>query len=275
MLFTEQFRVINGSAAAPGQFPHQVAIFVQTGLQRAEFCGGSIISNRWVLTAGHCIHFVAPRLIHNIILKMGSIYYSGGVSYSVDRVILHQRFLMSDTIIRNDLAMMRIEGSISFDENIQPIRIYQKFVEFGNVVTLSGWGRLNTRSNQIAETLQFATYETLSRNNCYAIIAKRLDWEEGLWGMLDDYICAWSNFSSACHGDSGGPLMMDNNLVGIASFGLNCTVPNAFVRMSKYQNWIQNVINFNHGKYLSPILLQMVAGILFIYAGGLLIVNTN
>jgi len=43
-------RITNGNTAASGQFPWQVALVING----ASFCGGSLISNRWVLTAAHC-----------------------------------------------------------------------------------------------------------------------------------------------------------------------------------------------------------------------------
>jgi secreted trypsin-like serine protease len=43
-------RITGGSPAARGQFPWQVALIIDN----AYFCGGSLISSRWVLTAAHC-----------------------------------------------------------------------------------------------------------------------------------------------------------------------------------------------------------------------------
>jgi len=44
-------RIIGGEEAAKGQFPYQAAIT----LSDYDFCGGSLISKNWVLTAGHCV----------------------------------------------------------------------------------------------------------------------------------------------------------------------------------------------------------------------------
>lgn len=46
-------RIVGGDEAAPGQFPHQVGIWIVLGRSK-NFCGGSIISDRIVITAAHC-----------------------------------------------------------------------------------------------------------------------------------------------------------------------------------------------------------------------------
>jgi secreted trypsin-like serine protease len=43
-------RITNGNTAARGQFPWQAALVIDG----AYFCGGSLISSLWVLTAAHC-----------------------------------------------------------------------------------------------------------------------------------------------------------------------------------------------------------------------------
>jgi len=47
----EGSRIVGGSVAARNQFPYQVALIINN----SGFCGGSIISNTWVLTAAHCV----------------------------------------------------------------------------------------------------------------------------------------------------------------------------------------------------------------------------
>ena len=53
-------RVVGGHDAKPGQFPHQVSLQwgIPPSIEYKHFCGGSIIAEEWILTAGHCVHAV-------------------------------------------------------------------------------------------------------------------------------------------------------------------------------------------------------------------------
>ena len=45
--------IVGGEEAAPGEFPHQVAVLLG-GVGGSLLCGGSLIAADKVLTAGHC-----------------------------------------------------------------------------------------------------------------------------------------------------------------------------------------------------------------------------
>lgn len=44
-------RVINGVNAKENEFPHQLSLRIRG----SHICGGSILNEQWVVTAGHCI----------------------------------------------------------------------------------------------------------------------------------------------------------------------------------------------------------------------------
>lgn len=45
----------------------------------------------------------------------------------------------------------------------------------------------------------------------------------------------------SCSGDSGGPLAIDNRLVGIVSFGIECAIPGlpgVYISVAQHRCWI-------------------------------------
>lgn len=60
-------------------------------------------------------------------------------------------------------------------------------------------------------------------------------------------LCATNNGQSFCRGDLGGPMMFNNDLVGLASWNYGCgdpEKPDVFVYIKPYYDWIQsNIIN--------------------------------
>ena len=55
MGFDKENRIVGGRNAEPGQFPHIVSIRRKLAGSTSHVCGGSIINEFWILTAGHCI----------------------------------------------------------------------------------------------------------------------------------------------------------------------------------------------------------------------------
>jgi secreted trypsin-like serine protease len=55
------YRILNGTEALPGQWPWQVAL-----KDGNLFCGGSLISSQWVVTAAHCVWVAYPFLRYEL-----------------------------------------------------------------------------------------------------------------------------------------------------------------------------------------------------------------
>lgn len=130
-------RIIGGEDAKEGQFPYQVSL--QRG-GSSHFCGASIISNRFILTAAHCFGGAIsnPEGIHAVV---GTTCVSqGGVTVNIEKVIQHEEWDYGKW--RNDIALLRTATEIVFSDTIQPIALpTQNSIAEENVpVILCGFG---------------------------------------------------------------------------------------------------------------------------------------
>ncbi|XP_063923858.1 chymotrypsin BI-like isoform X2 [Zophobas morio] len=229
-------RIINGQPASLGQFPWQVAIYV-TVPGATNLCGGALISDTWVLTAGHCVQDAT-----NFRLALGSNQLSGDdsnrVVQSTEQFVQHEDY--NQFTLDNDVAVIPLPSPVSFNDNIQPIALAESALDADTVVTVSGWGL--TSGDGASNDLNYVDLVTISTNDCSAAYGSSIG---------DGVICAQGDGAevhSTCEGDSGGPLVIDAGSnpvhVGIVSFGhsdgCESGKPAGFARTYFYRDWIRD-----------------------------------
>lgn len=222
-------RIVGGSTASANQFPYQVALLRQGSLS----CGGSLITNKWVLTAAHCVingnQVVQPSLLT---VLAGTVNLNqGGVRRSVRRIIPHERY----GNFRNDVAVMELQQAYQMGSSISTIALRRTAVPSGSTVIISGWGRLYN-NGPIPNVLQYNRATTLSNFACAR--------ETGINGGI---LCLRSSVNNgACNGDSGGPAVYNNQLVGVANFvvnGCGTSRSDGYALVSDFVQWIESRIN--------------------------------
>lgn len=222
-------RIVGGSPAAPNQFPHQVALLRSGSLT----CGGSLIADKWVLTAAHCVvsgnQVVSPSLLS---VLAGTVNLNqGGVRRNVLRAIPHERY----GNFRNDVALLELVQAFQLSSSVATIALRRSTVPGGSTVTISGWGRLSN-GGPLPSTLQYNQATALSAFSC----ARETGFTTGL-------ICLKSPANNgACNGDSGGPAVYNNEVVGVANFVINgCGTTNAdgYAQVSDFVQWIESRVN--------------------------------
>lgn len=132
-------RIVGGDDAEEGQFPYQISI--RTKLSKQHFCGGSILSSRFLLTAAHCTQGVngKPKYVYAVVGTLRRL--SGGVVVELDTITPHENY--NPRKFRNDISLLRTTEEIVFSDTVQPIALpVQNLPEEGKAeVLLSGWGR--------------------------------------------------------------------------------------------------------------------------------------
>ncbi|XP_055903826.1 chymotrypsin-2-like [Eupeodes corollae] len=234
--FPLESRVVNGTDAYPGEYPFIVSLRSSSG---SHSCGASIISNKWILTAAHCVQGKRPSSI-SIQYGVTVISSSGPNVATVKKIIVHENYSPINNYA-DDIALLQLEGRLSInDKTIGQLKLPKQGFEVpaDDMGTLIGWG-LEKTGGVIQKNLQQVQLKIYSDEECN----KR---HEGMTTVHQ--ICGGvdEGGKGQCSGDSGGPLIYDGYQVGIVSWSVKpCTIapyPGVYTKVSHYINWIMDKI---------------------------------
>ncbi|XP_028525361.1 chymotrypsin-like protease CTRL-1 [Apis cerana] len=238
----DEDRIFGGEYAKQNQFPFMAVVHQLMGNGRVSQCGGTIISSRWVLTAGHCVASGPYQflVVFGTRDKTGIAYnfYQGpGVAMLTTQAVLHPKYRTT----MNDIALLHMPQNIPFGTNIRPIQFagsgYTDETYADKTGMVIGWGKdgpIGTGTKR----LKYAAVPIISNYECSMY-----------WPITEAHVCTSAAYDQdACQGDSGGPLIVMKNRkplqVGIVSYGDgNCpsSKPGVFTRVSSFFDWIEEV----------------------------------
>ncbi|XP_053688653.1 collagenase-like [Sabethes cyaneus] len=230
-----QVRVVNGQPAAVGQFPYQVLLKIQLSQGRA-LCGGSLLSDQWVLTAGHCTQGATSFEVTLGAVDLNDNENDGRVVVTATEYVRHEKY--NPLFATNDVAVVKLPEPVQFNERVQPVKLPTGADSYTDQkVVVSGWG-LQKNGGSVAEKLQYAPLTVISNSQCTKTYNPLVVKKTTLCAQGEDK-------QSPCNGDSGGPLVLENEhvLVGVVSFGhaTGCErgFPGAFARVTSFVDWIK------------------------------------
>src|SRR5262245_16871774 len=124
-------RIVGGEKTDIRQHPWQVAL----QFKGTFFCGGSIIAQRWVLTAAHC--FRAPTRGADWRVKAGATnHQTSGAWAEVERVIVHEKY--NATTFENDIALIKLKAPAA--GRVIPLADAAAAIGVGQPLEVTGWG---------------------------------------------------------------------------------------------------------------------------------------
>ncbi|XP_054008764.1 transmembrane protease serine 9-like [Hylaeus anthracinus] len=228
---TPSGQIIGGQAISIEKVPHQVSL-QSSGF---GFCGGSIISDQWVVTAAHCMVYPADW----ITVRAGTATKSaGGSVHKVAEVIVHERYTTNwYGVPENDVAVLKVSTPFKLDKTRQPIKIFKQNEESiaGISASVTGWGATR-EGGSTTDILQAVDVPIVSKKACN-------DAYKSYGGVPQGQICAAvpEGGKDACQGDSGGPLTIGGRLAGLVSWGYGCArknYPGVHTEVAAFSNWI-------------------------------------
>jgi len=266
-------RIIGGKTAVIGQFPWAVRLHKKTpNSHRAAIvsscqvhCGGSLITARHVLTAAHCVT-IRPNTVTPAdeweVVAGGLNTKERGQVRQVKSIERHPGYRFP--FIDNDLAVLTLAKNVSWNKRVSPVCLpgapNNSFAL--DMAELAGWGYTSMedmKKGETSEELMYTRVRVMENPECMEWLEderKRLE-EEGVREVPPEAVpiglnqlCTGMQDSAngGCHGDSGGPLTVEEVsyvLAGVVSGGGKVCgkprVPSIYTRVARYADWLKMV----------------------------------
>ncbi|CAF0761316.1 unnamed protein product [Didymodactylos carnosus] len=224
---------------------------VQLSLPNDGLCGGTILSDSWIVTAAHCTYGSSASDI-NITAASLLLTQTDGVQIRTLSAIYQHPDYDNETV-QNDISLLKLSSPLNMTSSALAKICLPKMTSTcyppdGLTLVAIGWGRLSSASTYPASNeLQQVTLISVpyADSRCRSTVSD-----------TTTQLCAAAPGKDTCQGDSGGPLMFFSNsrweLVGIVSYGIgscaNASFAGVYTRVSAYLSWINVTMNGNVSK---------------------------
>ncbi|XP_043475116.1 CLIP domain-containing serine protease 2-like [Leptopilina heterotoma] len=260
-------KIIGGTFSGIYEFPWMA--FLGRKLARDEssntefFCSGTIINERYILAAAHCIQPLSPHYFisevrvgehdtnspndcqqfYNPVIRDYVIQCTGGfMTYRVEQIFIHRNYSTDSHI--NDIALLRLSSNIDFQyRHVKPICLpIGTAAQFlGQKGTACGWGK--TKNAPVSTILQKVKIPLVANSQCSRYFSNIFNaYKQICAGGEEDF--------DTCTGDSGGPFQnigLYNNMYRMVQYGIisygprQCGmngVPSVYTNIAVYMDWI-------------------------------------
>ncbi|XP_071634612.1 trypsin-1-like [Temnothorax longispinosus] len=239
-------QVVGGEEAPEGAYPYIVSLHAYS----QHFCAGSILNERWIITAAHCVQAVSSA--NYISVKAGKHHIlrnePNEQTVKVLQGFVHEKY--GGGVGPYDIGLLKLASPLKLTNRVQAIELASPESDPSGEAWLAGWGSTSKGYfPKMPEILQHVQKEYVDRDVCHESVVRLT----GSSPVHETNVCTGPLYDeiSACSGDSGGPLVSYNEqkpvLTGIVSWGIiPCGTPGApsvYTRVSKFNDWIAQKIS--------------------------------
>ncbi|XP_043670046.1 serine protease snake-like [Vespula pensylvanica] len=247
--------IVGGIKAKMAEFPHMAVIGFGRNLSDVSWlCGGSIISERYILTAAHCLESRdnGPAVMVRVGITNLEIREDNFQERKIIRRTKHPDYQLPAKY--HDLGLIELDHPLELNSNVRPACLETNFQPPEKQAIATGFGKTSYDAMSTNKDLMKVQLDYITEVSCKKSYRFDLGRRYLPKGFIRNFLCAGiiEGGKDTCQGDSGGPLQRvlarpycTYSIVGVTSFGKFCAMKNSpaiYTRVSSYLDWIESIV---------------------------------
>ncbi|CAH2067225.1 unnamed protein product, partial [Iphiclides podalirius] len=233
--------VVAGIDVPISMYPHVAQLFF-----KKQLCGGSIISERVILTAAHCLFGDDGQVVlpNEVMVYLGSDWLREGANYNICKLVPHENYSGRNEIsfYYYDLGLVSLQEKIKFGRSVKMMKIANtesfRNEKFG--FTIAGFGA-------VSSSFPSGPSIKLKATRMYYVSTKKCNESQSFRNVMnvpDHMFCMiGKGWASDCYGDSGSGIIWKRSLVGVVALGRDIfcgsdMLPSMYTDIVYFRKWV-------------------------------------